>query len=237
MLLFISSIEHARSFNSRGEFVRIVNWYNPKKPQNLSKTASEHRYALVFGFFCRMCMIPIWYRLCLNKINRTSTNRRNSAMITGLSHQPQCHENRFEGDIKRKYIVEYVVEINIWSREISLGVENAWWGGLRCYHLRARLPIGGHLRERLIDLLVTCAWKEKFGEPFSLRSAHIRHVSNISIGRTPSVIAGNRPEGLVIRGVRVIKWDLPAGACAIRLMESEHTSEVASRYDRLATRI
>lgn len=52
----------------------------------------------------------------------------------------------------------------------------------------------------------------KIWRTFSLRSAHIRHVSDISIGRTPSVIAGNRPEGLVIRGVRVIWWHLPAGA-------------------------
>jgi len=36
-----------------------------------------------------------------------------------LSHKPHCDENQ-KDDIKYKYIVGYIVEINIWSREISL---------------------------------------------------------------------------------------------------------------------
>ena len=66
--------------------------------------------------------------MCLNKINRTLTDRKNFGHDNSALHQPHYHENQ-KNDIKCKYIIEYIVEINIWSREISYGgVENAGGG-------------------------------------------------------------------------------------------------------------
>jgi len=73
--------------------------------------------------------------LYLNKINRTQRTGKTSAW---QQHSPTnliVMRNEKKKDIKDKCIVEYIVEINIWSREIfSRGVEKAGrWGGLRCY--------------------------------------------------------------------------------------------------------
>ena len=120
-------------------FLRII-WYSTQNTHS-HKVAIDYNNIQKFRDFLDG---TVWQRFTWLKLSwnskycslpyDTSTNRKNFGYDNSTLPPTPCHENQTK-NIKCKYIVEHIVEINIWSREISLGrVENAGqWGGLRCH--------------------------------------------------------------------------------------------------------